>query len=350
MKELIHKKEGRMVWWRLSVILCVMYELYWIPIDSNNHLFDVRLYVGEVIVDLLICATISAANMALFYYYLRKRVFLKSGHRMTWLLLLGMLCVNLLIACSITFVESCFYNQMLGMDKLTLTDVLLNTYGLGVFATLVSVMYLFFYYIGEYKDLMRRREQEIKAAAETRIAALQSQMAPHFLFNCLSVAIGLVETNPAKASDYLAYLAALYREGLRNKDKTCIPLKEELQNLSKYMRLMEIRFGEALTLRVDRSAEETSDSIFPGTLMVIMENVTKHNSLSLKVPMRVDISVEKGRIVIRNDYRPIQSIAESLGMGVRNIRQRYESIGIEGVEFSHDTKKYTVKLPLIHSV
>jgi sensor histidine kinase YesM len=327
-----------------------MYELYWIPIDFYGHLADVHLYFGEVAVDYLICAAISAVNLALFHYYFHKRLFLKSGHRMTWLLLFGMLCINLLIAYLITFVENHLYNRMLGADEFTLTDDLLNTYGLGVFATLVSVMYLFFHYIGEYKDFMRQREQEIKAAAETHIAALQSQMAPHFLFNCLSVAIGLVETSPEKASDYLAHLAALYREGLRNKDKTCIPLKEELQNLSKYMQLMEIRFGEALCLKVDASAEETSESIFPGALMVVMENVVKHNSLSLETPMQVDIRVEGGQVVIWNDYRPIPSSAESFGLGVQNIRQRYESIGMEGVEFSHDAQKYTVKLPLIHPV
>jgi LytS/YehU family sensor histidine kinase len=66
--------------------------------------------------------------------------------------------------------------------------------------------------------------------------ALQAQMNPHFIFNCLnSIQQYILTNNKEKANEYLTGFAALIRQTLDNSNKKTITIAEEIQYLTRYL-------------------------------------------------------------------------------------------------------------------
>ena len=69
-----------------------------------------------------------------------------------------------------------------------------------------------------YKDENKRREME-KAAAETELAALKSQVNPHFLFNTLNNIYSLIQIDQDKAQEAVHDLSGMLRYVLYDSEK-----------------------------------------------------------------------------------------------------------------------------------
>ena len=81
---------------------------------------------------------------------------------------------------------------------------------------------------------------------------------------------------------------------------------------------------------------------------MLLENASKHNVISQKYPLSIDIYLEKNKVVVENTLRPMQQHVPSSGKGLDNIRARYELLTDEQVEVLEEDKKFVVKLPLLH--
>ena len=73
-----------------------------------------------------------------------------------------------------------------------------------------------------------RRQQEKEAhlhlgLREAELRALEAQISPHFLFNCLNSIRGLVIENPARAQDMITRLANIMRHNLRHDTRHTVP-------------------------------------------------------------------------------------------------------------------------------
>ena len=334
-------------WIALSLILFVLYEILWFPVDRYYHEEGYAfLHGAEWSVDLMICMILAWVDIKIVHFYVVRRFFLTWRKNQIRWLTIGLMGLNLLIAVGCTILENFCYGR-LGILDWDRTDNVLNTYGLALISTAWVTVSLLIYCIVQYQEIARQREREWRAASETRMLALQSQINPHFLFNNLSVAIGLIETDPTKATQFLSDMAAFYRHTLQRTPQLHIPLKEELQHLRRFMSLMEIRHGHAVEVRWEEALNDSSARIFPGTLQLLLENVFKHNRLSVADPIQVSIRIEGERFVVENDYRPITPLVESCGIGQDNIQQRYEAIGSERVRFEVKDQKYIVQFPVL---
>lgn len=146
-----------------------------------------------------------------------------------------------------------------------------------------------------YVDLVKlykRAEELEEKTAQARYMALQNQLNPHFLFNSLNTLISEIEYNPMNAIEFTRNLADTYRYILYCQDKHTIPLKEELDFLNTYILLQKVRLGDCLAIdnRIDDKYWDVP--IPPLTLQLLIENVIKHNVISISKPMKVCLTTE----------------------------------------------------------
>src|SRR5580704_3420506 len=147
---------------------------------------------------------------------------------------------------------------------------------------------------------------------EARLAALTSQINPHFLFNTLNSVSSLIRTNPEQARNVVYKLSSILRRLLRKTDNLA-PLREELSFIDNYMAIEMVRFGDKLRF-VKEIDPETTDFLVPSMLLQpLVENSIRHG-LATKV--------DGGTICIRSRLadRMLQIFVQDDGVGIQESR------------------------------
>src|SRR5436305_196211 len=107
----------------------------------------------------------------------------------------------------------------------------------------------------------KKLEEQERLLAEARLAALTSQINPHFLFNTLNSVSSLIRTDPNLARVMVVKLSKVLRRLLR-KHENFSPLRDELNFIEDYLSIEVIRFGDKLRYETD-VAEDTLDMLVP---------------------------------------------------------------------------------------
>jgi hypothetical protein len=136
-------------------------------------------------------------------------------------------------------------------------------------------------YALDYYGRFRERER-LAAGLEARLAtarleALRLQLQPHFLFNTLHTAAGLVRQGENDAAvETLARLSDLLRTTLDGAGRQLVPLAEELRLADLYLGIQRVRFSDRL--RLEREVDETllEAPVPPFVLQPLLENAVRH--------------------------------------------------------------------------
>jgi hypothetical protein len=130
---------------------------------------------------------------------------------------------------------------------------------------------------------IRRRQLEkdklARKMTELERMALQAQMNPHFIFNCLtSVQQFIIERDVQSANKYIAGLARLIRMTLHNSSLAFITLGDEVDYLSAYMSLEKLRFKEKMEYSIDVDPALSARSCYlpPMLIQPFVENGIRH--------------------------------------------------------------------------
>lgn len=201
------------------------------------------------------------------------------------------------------------------------------------FCALGTIINLFLIPLIELRLLMitqHQTELNIKELslenAKFKYEILKNQINPHFLFNSLSVLNPLISQSPETAKSYINSFSEVLRQSLNFKHSSTIRLNEEKLFLEKYIFLLKIRFGESFNAKITIPENHLGKRILPMVLQLLVENIVKHNKMSLSQPMIAYIEATDQGISISNTIRLKSSIA-SWGIGLNNIRNRYKSLG-----------------------
>ncbi len=205
--------------------------------------------------------------------------------------------------------------------------------------------------------LMKRREDERSALnkemEKVKMRALQTQMNPHFIFNSLnSIRSYMIKNETKEASGYLAKFSRLIRQILEYSTEEFITLKEELQILSLYVQIEQLRFRDefGFIIEVDNSINEEELVVPPLIVQPFLENAIWHGLMQKQGEKRIELSVKdsgkKLRIILRdngigreeanrgNDGKP----KETRSMAIDLTTQRIEMLD----EKDHTQEKVTI--------
>ncbi len=180
---------------------------------------------------------------------------------------------------------------------------------------------------------------------EASYNTLKSQVNPHFLFNSLNSLMSLLDNNP-RAEQYVQDLSDFLRYVLMSNDRELVTLKEELDNIEKYIHLQKLRFEENLQVEIDIQAALLQYHIPPLTLQMLIENCIKHNTISIQKPLIIRIFDNGKHITISNNLQQKQ-VEESTGQGLKNIEGRYRFLSGEPIKIESDENHFSVTVPLI---
>jgi sensor histidine kinase YesM len=202
---------------------------------------------------------------------------------------------------------------------------------------------------GQVQEYHQQAEQLKNEQVQAQLAALKSQVNPHFLFNSLSILTSLVDTDPKLSIRFIGQLARVYRYTLEQQDQQLVPLQTELEFIQAYIFLLHIRFRDKFTVEVQvPPAVAAQRRIAPLTLQLLLENVVKHNQMSAEQPLRVLLSAEDDELLVRNNVqrRPVPAAA-STHVGLSNIRNRYRYLTDRPVVVEETSEDFTVRIPLL---
>ena len=135
---------------------------------------------------------------------------------------------------------------------------------------------------GIYNQLIigqRRRERVVQmqlAVREAELRALESQINPHFLFNCLNSIRALVVENPPHAQDMLTRFANILRHNLQRDHTHTAPLSSEVEVASDYLALEAVRFEERLRVHLEIDPAVSNFQVPTMLLQTLVENAVKH--------------------------------------------------------------------------
>lgn len=181
---------------------------------------------------------------------------------------------------------------------------------------------------------------------KTRFMALKNQVDPHFLFNSLNTLNSLIQTDAAKAQEYVQQLSCVFRYTLQNKE--VITLEEELKFTLAYCRLMQIRYGDNLQFIQNVDERYYSYSIVPLSLQTLVENAIKHNVVSNRQPLTITFSTsQRATIKVVNPIQPKQDTERGESIGLSNLAERYRLLWNRGIIIRSTGGTFEVEIPLI---
>jgi PAS domain S-box-containing protein len=187
-----------------------------------------------------------------------------------------------------------------------------------------------------------------KENLQSQFEMLKQQVNPHFLFNSLNVLSSLIKIDADTAEKFTGQLAVVYRYVLENKEKELVPVQTELDFLSAYIFLLDIRFTDKLKVNIDLPEDKREYLILPLAMQLLIENAIKHNAFSKKSPLVIDIFVdEKNYLNIVNNLQERDSHFASTGVGLKNIESRYSLLTDLKPAFIKKDKSFIAKIPLL---
>lgn len=204
------------------------------------------------------------------------------------------------------------------------------------------------FFMQQWRKSQLEAEQLKKETLEARLESLRSQINPHFLFNNLNVLSTLVYKDADTASQFINQLSKVYRYLLNHQEKKIVQLKDELDFIESYLYLLEIRFGNNLKVNIDLEEKHLNKYLPPATIQLIIENAIKHNVVSMRNPLFIEISANGSQhLKISNNLQEKKVKEPSTSVGLKNISTRYEFISSDKVMIEKNENRFLVKLPLI---
>jgi two-component system, LytTR family, sensor kinase len=200
------------------------------------------------------------------------------------------------------------------------TWMVVAQYATTVFATILPIK---IWHSSRYEILLEQQQLRLN---EARLAALSSQINPHFLFNTLNSVASLIRQDPDQARQVVYKLSKILRRLLRSQENL-VPLREELSFIDDYLAIEMVRFGDKL--RFEKDVEPAClDMLVPSMLLQpLVENSIRHGLAS---------KVSGGTVRVRGvrAHGKLQIYVEDDGVGIpeSKLARLFESgIGVNNV-------------------
>ena len=203
-------------------------------------------------------------------------------------------------------------------------------FGVAVYLAMVGVEHASRYFVEA-----RERDAQVARLNEqltnARLASLQAQLNPHFLFNSLNtVAVLVRDGERGQAARVVEQLSGVLRRTLSRSRDQEVPLADELDLIRQYLAVEQARFSDRLEPRFEIEAG-TENAAVPGfALQHLVENAVRHGIAQRTEAGRLTVSARRDggvlELTVTDDGPGIRDDAESNGHGLANTRERLRAL------------------------
>ena len=288
---------------------------------------------GMSVSQFMLTTTVPLTFMAVFYIdylWLTPRYFV-TGHRTQFFVINTFIVIVLGIALHLWMSLS---HDMLGNNHreppliLTIAFVIRDIVNLVIAAAIATLLHL---------ALQWQTAEEARKEAE--LSNLRSQINPHFLLNTLNNIYALTAINTQKAQEAIQDLSKMLRHILYDYQRSEIELRDEVEFLKNYIRLMKLRQGPSVEVNTSFHITNEQQKVAPMIFISLVENAFKHG-VKPAVPCTINITIQANdrQIVcdIVNSNHPKTSTDRSgHGVGLELVRRRLELAYKGRYEWTH---------------
>lgn len=217
-----------------------------------------------------------------------------------------------------------------------------------LFMLAVAILYARIYLLMRQQQTMAVENERLKTEnLATRYNMLVGQINPHFFFNSLnSLAMLVRERDDKRALEYIDQLSYTFRYIIQNGQTSTTTLKDELAFAEAYAYLFKIRYADKLFFEFDIDPAYNDWTLPALSLQPLIGNAVKHNSITTKNPLRVVIRTVDGVLEIENPKHPKLDVEPSTGIGLENLKSRWQIITGRAIEIVDDAERFVVRMPL----
>jgi len=256
--------------------------------------------------------------------------------------------LNILYAAIVASILSGIWLFFTEAHHIDWTLLMRNTTVVCVAVVVFTLVYEILFLSSENKLEHQKASQLDSALTKAQLTLLKNELDPHFMYNALNSLSWLVQKDKHKADDFITKLSEIYRYFLMNKNKEHVTLAEEIDFINKYFSLLQLRYGNKITLITDLENYNTNEiTILPCALQLLVENAIKHNTFSATEPLSIRIAINKENIYVVNTKRPGKVSQYSTKLGLANLKERYQLICKQPVVVESGYDYFMVRLPLL---
>ena len=216
-------------------------------------------------------------------------------------------------------------------------DVYLPGYFMASIHSRYIVYFLIIGGVQRFELYDRYQQSEVQASklkeqlSAAQLETLRMQLQPHFLFNTHHTISGLILKNEnSRAIQMLTRLSDLLRKSLEKSKADFIPLYQELEMVSAYMEIQQVRFQERLTFFLQVDAELNEVPVPSFFLQPLIENAVMHGIEPSPLKGEIRLSITKAAdnklSIFLEDNGVGLSKAGSDGIGLSNTKSRLEQL------------------------
>jgi len=163
-------------------------------------------------------------------------------------------------------------------------------------AALGSVLILGILLLQAYRQARSLEKEQLVA----RFEALQAKVNPHFLFNALDSMIGVAERRDFEGvMRMLKALSSMLHASVRSSE-VYVTLLEELDYVTSYLAIQEVRYGSRLSWTIDADEETLPALLCRFSVQPLVENCFTHGIRAGREGLRIGVRarVEAGAVVV----------------------------------------------------
>ncbi|WP_444684728.1 cache domain-containing sensor histidine kinase [Alkalicoccus luteus] len=169
-----------------------------------------------------------------------------------------------------------------------------------------------------YNEMVETTNHLIKAVYEkellktkAELRALQAQINPHFLFNTLEAIHWTLDERDEEMAEVIISLSDLFRYTISETDDDLVTLEEELQHAERYLQIMQLRFEDRLSWRVEIDPLYREQRIPKLLIQPLIENALLHGIETCRGGGTVTVTASQAKV---EGYLEISVADDGCGM------------------------------------
>lgn len=287
-------------------------------------------------------------NLVLFYgiaFYLIP-VTLKKG---TGVFIIRLIVLYAFVSSVEVLIDSAFYRSSGDvMDSDIWSELVLMV----VFThTLVTIMAFAYRFSKDWFANERTKSKISEHQLRSELDVLKSQINPHFLFNALNNLYSMsLQSGDEKTAEGISVLSEMMRYVFDKTGEDKVALQEEVQYISDYIYLQQLRFNKQVKVQFDHTETLSNFYIAPMLLIPFVENAFKYGvSNHAKTTIDIRIAFEEGHFVfeVKNQKAERTETISSSGVGLNNVKKRLNLIYSDQHSLSVNESDNTFKVRLV---
>ncbi len=218
-----------------------------------------------------------------------------------------------------------WYRNANGQWKYEAKTDLFEIYGNVFLLSLWLLIYIAYHFVERNRNDHLDKLKLQSTVKELELKTIKSHINPHFIFNSLNSIRALVDENPQRARTAITELSNILRSSMQAEKSETVSLQKELNIVTDYLALEQMRFEERLKIEMDIAPNTLEQQVPPMMLQTLVENSIKHGISKLVhggvVKIAAHIKDGELELLVQNTGK-LNGYANVNGFGIKSTQDR----------------------------